>query len=247
MAEKHFYEQIEFSRSYLVPFLQKHIADFSRCKVLEIGCAEAGLLHVLQEMGVQTVGVELSVERVHVAKEKNPHLDVRVGDITDKNLPEQLDEKFDLIVMREVIEHVSDRNAAFRNLYNLLNDDGLLYITFPSRFSPFAGHQQVGRSILRRVPYLHYWPAIILKPLGRLLKEHDYLIKDVLNNYRIGLSLHRFERLCRKFGFTFLLRELYLIRPIYQQRFGWRPRKMPNIFFVREFLVTGCECLLRKR
>ncbi len=247
MAEKHYYEQIEFTRSYLLPFLQKHVADLAQRRVLEIGCAEAGFLAVLHQLGINVSGVELSADRVAIAREKMPQLDVRIGDVTDRQLPEKLGKKFDLIVMREVIEHVPDRNAVFANLRDLLSDHGLVYITFPPRFSPFAGHQQVGRSLLRKIPYLHYWPAFLLRPVGRWCGEYDYLIKEVLHNFRIGLSVRRFEKYCSKYGFDCLLRELFIVRPIFQQRFGWKPVHLANLAGVREVLTTGCECLLIKK
>ena len=109
MAEKHFYEQKEFTKNYLLPYFQKNIPNFHKCKVLEVGCAEGGLLETLQDLGMYTVGVELSDERVNIAKEKNPGLNIFVGDVTDQNLPKILNEKFDVIIMREVIEHVPNK------------------------------------------------------------------------------------------------------------------------------------------
>lgn len=247
MAEKHYYEQIEFTHSYLLPFLQKHIPDLQQRRVLEIGCAEAGFLAVLSQRGIHVAGVELSADRVAIARAKMPQLDVRVGDVTDPQLAGKLGMKYDLIVLREVIEHVPNRHAVFANLRALLVDNGLVYLTFPPRFSPFAGHQQVGRSMLRKTPYLHYGPAFLLRPLGRLCKEYGYVIDEVLHNFRIGLSVHRFEGYCLQYGFDFLLRELYIVRPIFQQRFGWQPKRMPNLALAREVLATGCECLLIKR
>jgi len=247
MAEKHYIEQVEYARSYLIPFLKNHIPHFEQKKVLEIGCAEAGLLAVLAEMGLQVTGLELSADRVKLSKSKNAQLDVRVGDLTDPNLAAQLKERYDLIILREVIEHVTDRQAAFRNLDQLLADDGWLYITFPPRFSAFAGHQQMGRSMLRRIPFLHYCPGFILRPLGRWCQEHDFLIAEVLRNFRIGLSIRRFEGYVRQHGFSFSIKGLFFIRPIYQLRFGWKSRQLPNLFLLREVLATGCECLLTKQ
>jgi len=247
MAEKHFYEQRAFTRDYVLPFLKQHIPDFASRTVLEVGCAEAGFLSVLREQGMSVAGIELDEERVRLAKTMNPDLDVVMGDITDANVLAQRSGAFDVIVMREVIEHVPDREAAFSNLVRLLRKDGYLYITFPPRFSPFAGHQQVGRTILAKTPYLHYWPGFILKPVARWLNEYEYLIRFVLQNYYDGLTVRRFDRLCRRYNLQFIVRDLFLVRPIYQQRFGWRPRRFFNIPLLREVLVTGCECILRKR
>jgi SAM-dependent methyltransferase len=245
MAEKHFHEQRHYAQTYLVPFLEKRLGALHG-KALEVGCAEAGLLDVLNQKGIYTVGVELDPGRVRLAMSLRPHLEVFVGDITDPHLPNRLGETFDLIVMREVIEHVPDRIAVFHNLSKLLNDQGYLYIPFPPRFSPFAGHQQVGRSRLRFFPYLHFLPEMILRPLGRLCKENEAVINNALENYRLGLTVTAFERFVRNSGLVFIIKNLFLFRPIYQQRFGIKPLRFPNWPIARELFATGCECLLQK-
>jgi len=131
MPEKHFHEQKQYTKDYLLPYFKKHIIEFHKKKILEVGCAEGGLLEILQSIGMDVCGVELSQERADLAKQKDESLNVLVGDITDPKLPEILKEKFDVIVMREVIEHVADKHAAFNNLDKLLNENGFLFISFP--------------------------------------------------------------------------------------------------------------------
>ncbi len=247
MAEKHFYEQIKHTESYLAPYFRQHLPNWTELKILEIGCAEGGFLEVLQRAGVQASGVELEAARVEIAKAKNPRLNILVGDITDAKIVEQIGETFDLIVMRDVIEHIPDRHAAFSNIARLLNDNGRLYITFPPRFSGFAGHQQNARSFLKIIPYLHLLPDRLLRLLGRMLRENPALIESVILNYHQGLSIRSFERYCRQYGFQPVVKELFLFRPVYKTRFNLTPAKIPNIPLVREILAFGCECLLQKR
>ncbi|KAF0139141.1 MAG: 3-demethylubiquinone-9 3-methyltransferase, partial [Stygiobacter sp.] len=116
MAEKHFYEQIEYTKKYLIPYFQKQIPEFHKLSVLEVGCAEGGLLEVFMELGMDVCGIEISQERADIAKEKNPKLNIIVGDIMDEKLTEKVGKKFDFVIMREVIEHIPDKYAAFRNL-----------------------------------------------------------------------------------------------------------------------------------
>jgi len=40
MAEKHYYEQIKFTQSFLIPNFEKNISKFSEKRILEVGCAE---------------------------------------------------------------------------------------------------------------------------------------------------------------------------------------------------------------
>ena len=120
---------------------------------------------------------------------------------------------------------------------------GYLYTTFPPKFSPLAGHQQNGQSILRFVPYLHILPEGMIKTLGKIFREKSSLIEHVILNYRIGLSIKSFERYCSMFDFEPIVKEFFLFRPIYKTRFGITPKKIPHIPFIGECIALGYECL----
>lgn len=246
MAEKHFYEQKEFTKKYLLPYFQKSIKDFHRLEVLEIGCAEGGLLEVLRELGMSAMGVELSAERIEIAKAQNPELNIIQGDVTDPKLPELIGRKFDLIIMREVIEHVHDKYSAFDNLDLLLNSNGYLFISFPPKYSPFAGHQQIARSLLKIIPYIHLFPAAIVKLIAKFLSEKEDYVDEIKLHYSTGMEIAKFETLCMLKKFILVKKELFLFRPIYGYRYGLPILKLPDIRFFREFYTFGYETLLRK-
>jgi len=246
MAEKHFYEQQEFSKSYLMPYLRRHIPDFENAEILEIGCGEAGFLDILHQSGVSATGIEIEAGRIKTALDKNPNLKIILGDITDPAVVKQMGRQFDLIIMRDVIEHIKDRDTMFANLRKLLKPEGYLYITFPPRFSGFAGHQQNGKSILRYLPYLHLLPVPLIRLLAKSFREREEVIYQVIINYQIGLTIRRFTQLYRLYDFTPVIRELFIFRPIYQIRFKVTPRRIPNIPGLREFIAFGSEYLLRK-
>ncbi|MBW6458736.1 MAG: class I SAM-dependent methyltransferase, partial [FCB group bacterium] len=112
MAEKHYFEQVRHTKEYLLPYFRKHIPDFNDLRILEVGCAEGGGVKVFHDLGMRVTGAELAPDRVAIAKDKHPELDIRVMDITDRGIIDQL-EKYDLIILRDVIEHVPDRKTAF--------------------------------------------------------------------------------------------------------------------------------------
>jgi SAM-dependent methyltransferase len=246
MSKKHFIEQKQHAESYLIPYLDRHLPEFRRYRVLEVGCAEAGFLDALHEHGIRAVGLELEPHRIALAKAMNPNLELHIGDITDPHVASRIGMKFDLAVMRDVIEHVPEKEAAFRNLGNLLRPKGFLYVTFPPRFSPFGGHHQNGRSVLRNLPYLHLLPSAAIRFFGRLVHEHPHIIENAIANYRVGLSIRQFEFLCKKTGFRMRIKELYLFRPVYRTRLGVKPRRLPDVPLLREFVTLGCECLLQR-
>jgi len=247
MAEKHFDEQKQYTKEYLLPYFQKLIPDFHKKKVLEVGCAEGGLLEALQEIGMYVVGVELSPERAETAVKKNPNLKILVGDIMDPELPEHLSETFDVIIIREVIEHIPDKKAAFDNLAKLLNDDGFLFISFPPKLSPFAGHQQIGKSFLKVIPYLHILPKSVLKPVAKYLSEDTGYIDEIKLHYSTGCTIHEFEFQCLLQNFIPIKKDYFLFRPIYALRFELPTIKLPKIPILKEYISFGCETLLQKK
>ena len=247
MAEKHFHEQKRHAARYLVPHLRKRCPGFNHFRILEIGCAEGGFLSALMDIGIRATGLDLSPGRVKLAKSFDPRPKILVGDAVDPGLPANLGRPFDIVVMLDVIEHVSERGALFLNLGRLLKPRGFVFVTFPPKHSPFAGHHQNGRSILRFVPYLHLLPEPLLRFAGKCSGEFPHIIDAATANAKTGLSIRSFERLCKTYGFRFVEKKLFFIRPVYRTRFDLRPVSMPDIPLVREIAATGCECLLKKR
>ena len=246
MAEKHFYEQIRHSELYLIPYFNKHIPDFQNSNILEVGCAEAGFLKQLVSIGINAIGLEISSDRVKIAKKKVSEAQIFLGDITDKNIVDKLNGPFDLIVMRDVIEHIPNRSEVFSNINSMLNNKGFVYITFPPKFSGFAGHQQNAKSFIKYIPFLHLLPASILKICGKVLHENDFLIKEIIANYKYGLTINSFEKFCKDYNFNYIQKDLFLFRPVFKIRFGLPIIRFPNIPLFREFFAFGCEYLIQK-
>jgi SAM-dependent methyltransferase len=202
MAEKHFFEQEKHAISYLIPFFKRALPDIKNLMVLEVGCAEAGLIKQLHTLDIKVVGLEIEESRVQIAHRYVPRAMVFSGDISDPKIAQKLDATYDLIVMRDVIEHIPQRDQTFANLHQLLKPNGYLYITFPPKFSGFAGHQQHAHSFLKLTPYLHVLPAFVLRFLGHLLKERPQLIENIISNYKNGLTIRRFEKYCAQSDYT---------------------------------------------
>ncbi len=62
-------QQVENSRSYVVPFIEKTKQLGKGMNVLEIGTAEGGVLIPFLEKGCYCVGVDLAPQRIETAKQ----------------------------------------------------------------------------------------------------------------------------------------------------------------------------------
>ncbi len=82
--------------------------------VLDVGCGQGSFLEELQAEfpGIKPRGIDLSQSAVKLARERVPSGRFIVMDITNA----ALDEKCDLVVCSEVLEHIPDDITALRNL-----------------------------------------------------------------------------------------------------------------------------------
>ena len=104
-----FDEQQWYAKNFLFDFIGDKI--ISNQEILEIGCAEAGLLKFYDEKGAICSGIELSDIRYKNALllNKNKKINIFQADICNsKTFQVQLKRKFDTVIIRDVIEHIKN-------------------------------------------------------------------------------------------------------------------------------------------
>jgi SAM-dependent methyltransferase len=151
--------------------------------------------------------------------------------------------KFDLIMMRDVLEHIHDQARFIGFVKRLLARDGVLFIAFPPWNNPFGGHQQVCDSrILSKMPWIHLLPRDSTGGFSGLAGESSAKIEGLLEIKETGINLGRFEKIIKREGFSVLKKSLWLINPNFEVKFGLRPRRLPSLVgripFLRNFLAT---------
>jgi SAM-dependent methyltransferase len=246
--ELYFQMQRENAAEYVLPFVEQVLPIHGGLHVLEIGCAEGGVLLAFLERGCTGVGVELSASRAVMASEfLKPHIDLGKARIISKNIYDPAFEtefrgKFDLIVLKDVIEHIPDQQRLMGFMKTYLKPGGQIYFGFPPWHMPYGGHQQICRSKLGKLPWLHLWPKGIYRGFLKLFGENELTIKDLMEVYDTRISLERFERIVRRTGYRITNKRLYLINPIYKYKFKLKPRKQWGLIaaipWVRNFWTT---------
>jgi len=95
-------------------------------KILEIGCSYGNYLFQLKKIGWDVKGIELSKNAVDHGKKKL-NLDISKIDIQDF----ESEEKFDIIYLRMVLEHVESPKLVLQKCYSLLKPHGKLVLILP--------------------------------------------------------------------------------------------------------------------
>ncbi len=103
-----------------------HVSPHQR--VLEVGCAEGDLLASLQP--ARGVGVDFSEEMLRRARERHPDLEFILGDAHDLS---SLDEKFDVIILSDLVNDLWDVQRVFEQLKPLCAPHTRLILNFYSR------------------------------------------------------------------------------------------------------------------
>ncbi|KIE04864.1 3-demethylubiquinone-9 3-methyltransferase [Candidatus Jidaibacter acanthamoeba] len=112
--------------------IEKEAKPLSSMKILDIGCG-GGLLTVpLGKLGADILGIDVTEKNIKIAnahKIKNNLADnINFLHTTIEKL-EQENEKFDVVITMEVVEHVADLNSFLKSSLNVLKPGGLIFIS----------------------------------------------------------------------------------------------------------------------
>ena len=148
--------------------------------------------------------------------------------------------KVDIIILKDVIEHIHDQEKLLKELHQFLNPKGVIYFGFPPWQMPFGGHQQMCKSkFLSRFPYVHLLPFGVYE---WLLKKFDENSDGLVEIKETGISIERFERIVKRTNYKTIHNIHYFINPIYTYKFGLKPLKQFFLFryipYVRNYITT---------
>jgi SAM-dependent methyltransferase len=227
-AEYYAHYQRELARRFLIPFLERSGVSIEGAAILDVGCGDGGATREFARAAGRCVGLDIG----NFLWEDGGNLEFMKADILDGDVARSLEGQFDLVMLRDVIEHIPRKPRLMKHVGAALRGVGTVFVTFPPYYSAFGGHQQaeLTGSKLRYVPYMHLHPR--LKHIART-----------------RMTVGGFERLARGAGFSIRARRLYTFRPSFELRYG-----VPTLGFAapwlkgfREALCTGAYYVLGRR
>jgi len=244
----YFEYQRSLAADYYIPFLNtKNDIDLKDKNILEIGCGNGGFIGAFGEYSDNCVGFDLKDLEWDKSNVKYHRLNV-----FDKNLTDKIDSKFDIIILRDVIEHLDNRQTdmLFKQIDLISNKDTVILVTFPPFYSPFGLHQQVLlKSALRFIPYLSLIPKELIKILVEGAKDNKEGTEELLSLYDSKKTISMFYKLVSQHGYSILDEKFFHVRPSHEIRYGIKAiesRFIWNIPILRELLITGTVFLIKK-
>jgi 2-polyprenyl-3-methyl-5-hydroxy-6-metoxy-1,4-benzoquinol methylase len=155
------------------------IFRFTNCgqkpkNVLDVGCGTGALLTSFLKNNCEVLGLDFNNKYLSVAKSKG--INVRKGSI------EQIksNEKFDLIILSHVLEHLLNPSVFLKKIKNILSDNGILYIEVPSLEAILKGAYDYDlKKYLHNTHVCHYSLGsleLLCKKSGlKLIKNNDFI------------------------------------------------------------------------
>ena len=117
------------------PIRIKYIQDvvnkkqLDKMKILDLGCGGGLVSEGLSKIGANVTGIDfvkdnINIARIH-AKKSNLNIDYKTLDFEN----EKISSKFDIIVIFEVLEHLSDWKSFIKKIQSNLKSNGVLIIS----------------------------------------------------------------------------------------------------------------------
>lgn len=251
---KMYFRDLEItSKEFYISYLSDFTELTSKSRILEVGCGEGGNLVPFAQFGCKVTGIDVAECRIKDAKayfsEICNHATFVCCDFMQYPVPCNEEDKYDVILLHDVIEHVPTKELFLVHLRKFLKTKGVLFVGFPAWQMPFGGHQQICRSKLcSHLPFIHLLSNPLYKLLLKTCNEEKGTINELMSIKDCRTSIELFERLIHQCGFSVTDQKLWFINPHYKQKFHLTPRLLPHwvwrVKYIRNFFTTSCWYVL---
>jgi len=188
-----FYQSYEGSTDYRVKEVKKIARARKRIKrimklskgnkFLDIGCNYGFTIKAASDLGLNAHGIDIDETAVNISKEtfgQEKYTAISVEDYAAAGY------KADMIYTSEVIEHVPSPEIFIKSISEILNKDGILYLTTPD-----GGHFSLPKDFTKWddvMPPEHI-TYFTRKGMKNLLEKNGFKIKKFFFNLKPGIKL----------------------------------------------------------
>ena len=178
--------RIKFIKEKLISYFRIDLNDekpLKKLKILDIGCGGGLLCEPLCRLGANLTGIDASKNNIEVAKihSKEMNLNIKYIHSSPENL--NFNEKFDVILNMEVVEHVADVNLFIKNCSQLINKNGIMFVaTINKNLKSYVFAILGAEYILRWLPIgTHDWDKFLTpEELEIIATNNNFKIEDTV-------------------------------------------------------------------
>jgi SAM-dependent methyltransferase len=245
--------QYRLGSDYIISYFKDsgiHLEDKS---ILEIGAGEGGVLTALSQQNAhKAIGFDIRDGVVsaanNIANDLQSNCKFYVHNIYDEKIPEEWKSSFDIILMRDVIEHLDNTESSLRQILKFARHNSYIFITFPPYYSAYGAHQHTLKNLPGKIPFIQLLPDTIFKYLINSGRKAD---KEEVNRLRkIKLTIKKFKDAAEKVGLSIIDEKLFFSRPVFKIKFGLPVISinfLKNLPLIRELIPTEASFILKTR
>ncbi len=123
--------EISIERGKFVLSIISKVRECQNLKILDIGSGEGGTSEVLSQ---DNIVISFDMNKIRLLRQQNSFSQFNLLCGSSSSLPFK-NNSLDLIILQDVLEHLDNREKLINNIYNLLNDNGMIYLSTPNKFS----------------------------------------------------------------------------------------------------------------
>jgi len=165
--------------------------------LLDVGCGGGLLSEPMFRLGAKVTGIDASEKNIKIAKihAKNNKLNINYINTSPEKL--KLQNKFDIILNMEIVEHVPSLNPFISSCANLLNKNGIMFVATINRTLKSYLFAIIGAEyVLRWLPIgTHDWNSFVkpnelieasVKCNLKLNEKHGMIYNPILDMWKTG-------------------------------------------------------------
>lgn len=262
MQERHknrrmYYDELaNTSKKYFIDYVESSLYLSPETNVLEIGCGEGGNLVPFAEHGCHVTGIDIDGVKIENARSFFLEDDL-VGyfihsDFLKIPVPRKDEDKFDLILIHDVIEHIEKpyKHDFIEHLKLFMKPTTIVFFRFPAWQMPFGGHQQICKGKISKIPFIHLLPEKIYHRILVKANEPSSTIEELHSIRRSKMPIEGFEKIICQAGMKVAKKTFWVINPHYEQKFKLKPLKefwpFSAIPYFRNFYTTSAWYLVKQ-
>ena len=124
------YHRFTHQRGELVVAILSQFVNIKNRTVLDIGCGDGGTSFNLDQLGAHVTAIDIRPDLSD--RFKNTNIKFFHGSFENFSFKKI---KFDIIILQDALEHVSNPETTIKKIKSLLSQTGIIYISTPNRLS----------------------------------------------------------------------------------------------------------------
>ena len=191
--------RIKFIKEKLIYHFKLNLAGempLDKIKILDIGCGGGLLCEPLSRLGALVTGIDASSKNIEVAKFHAKEMNLNINYICSSPEKLSLNNKYDVILNMEVVEHVADVSLFLKNCSQLIKKNGIMFVaTINKNLKSYVFAILGAEYVLRWLPIgTHDWEKFLSpQDLENITKKYNFNADETIG-MKFNLLLKKWNK-----------------------------------------------------